>query len=144
MKTMFALVMVGVLVLAGTVQGARASEVCTGVSVSCVRATDLGYGGRVNLVTVATSSEAAARQRANQAYANRYTAMADGYFMAEAAARLRADSAYAARVTAMADDYIASEAAAHQRANQAYADRYTAMADDYLANLAREIVTRPR
>lgn len=72
----------------------------------------------MNLVTAATASGAAARQRADQAYTARYTAMAA--------------------------DYIASEVAALERAGEIYAARYTGMAADYLANLAGEIMTRPR
>jgi hypothetical protein len=72
-----------------------------------------------------------AAQRAINADAARYTAMAEAYLAREAAA-LRGINADAARYTAMAEAYLAREAAT-LRGISADAARYTAMAEAYLA-----------
>lgn len=70
-------------------------------------------------------------QRGWDAYAARYTAMAEAYAASNSGTQRGLD-AYAARYTAMADAYAAKEAANIKRGWDACAARYTAMAKQYL------------
>ncbi len=108
MKRVFAVTMVGLLMLAAWAPGVSAIRICSTESVSCVSATAPRYRGMGDLAVAETmvkaeasvAIEAAALQRAND-----YALMAADYIAAEAA-RLRADEAYAARYTGMAADYF--------------------------------------
>ena len=72
-------------------------------------------------------------QRSMEAYAARYTAMAEYYAAKEGASVPVNHAADAARYNAMAEYFAAKEAANIQRGRAADAARYTAMAEYYAA-----------
>ncbi|MFO7741799.1 MAG: hypothetical protein R6X31_05730 [Anaerolineae bacterium] len=75
------------------------------------------------------AAEEASLRRSIDAYAARYTGMAENY-LAGSHSSLRAMDAYAARYTGIAEHYAASSEST-QRAMDAYAARYTGMAARY-------------
>ena len=109
-KTLVAITMVGLLLFAAPVQWARAKPICTPETILCMAITEPRYRGMGDLATADVASGAAARQRANEAYAVRLTGQANDYLEARELARLRANQAYAARYTGMAADYFAAQA----------------------------------
>ena len=108
MKKLFSVMMVTVLMFAALVQGISAEELCITQSYTCPAAAEVRNQGMADLYV----ADALARERANEAYAARYTGLAADYFAASALARELSSEERAASYTKLAADYFAAQTAA--------------------------------